>query len=292
MARGVQENEVFAAADTLLGAGERPTVERVRQALGRGSPNTIGPLLDTWWAQLAERLQHRLTLPAVPEAVGTALAQIWELALAAGRQQAEATLVPERQKLTDAQAALAAQLAAAGDQVRQAQTQAQQATAATQSAEAALAISTQRADDLASQVGHLQRQNEELQQRYRAQETQLQAALERVEQERTAAAGEREVLQAHLRQAEDRGFAEIDRLRQEVKATKAHLSTQAREHIRAIQAAGLAQRTAEKAQHAAERESAAARARLDALQATSGSRRTTVKKAATPRQRKPASRTT
>ncbi|WP_415750910.1 DNA-binding protein, partial [Escherichia coli] len=53
MARGVQETEVFEAADALLGAGERPTVERVRLRLGRGSPNTIGPLLDAWWAQLA-----------------------------------------------------------------------------------------------------------------------------------------------------------------------------------------------------------------------------------------------
>lgn len=66
MARGVQETEVFEAADALLGAGERPTVERVRLRLGRGSPNTIGPLLDAWWAQLAARVQHRLTLPAVP----------------------------------------------------------------------------------------------------------------------------------------------------------------------------------------------------------------------------------
>ena len=284
MARGVQENEVFAAADALLGAGERPTVERVRLALGRGSPNTIGPLLDGWWAQLAERLQHRLTLPAVPEAVGTALAQVWELALAAGRQQAEATLVPERQQLTEAQAALAAQLAAAGDQVRQAQTQAQQAIAATQSAEAALAISAQRADDLASQVGHLQRQTEQLQQRYGAQETQLQAALVRLEQGRTAAAAEREALQAHLRQAEDRGFAEIDRLRQEVKATKVQLSTQAREHASALRAAQQAQRAAEKCQHVAERESAAATARLKAIAPSPKAR--TSKKPATAGQRR------
>jgi hypothetical protein len=54
------------------------------------SPNTIGPLLDAWWTQLSQRLDHRLALPDVPADVGVALAQVWELALAAGRAQADA----------------------------------------------------------------------------------------------------------------------------------------------------------------------------------------------------------
>ncbi len=55
--RGVQMEEVWAAADTVLGLGERPTIERVRQQLGRGSPNTVGPMLDGWYGSLAKRLQ-------------------------------------------------------------------------------------------------------------------------------------------------------------------------------------------------------------------------------------------
>ena len=46
MARpGVGFEDIAGAADALLDAGERPTTERVRGFLGRGSPNTIGPLL-------------------------------------------------------------------------------------------------------------------------------------------------------------------------------------------------------------------------------------------------------
>jgi len=51
MAVGVPEHEVFAAADAVLARGERPTVERVRMELGRGSPARVGGLLDQWWAQ-------------------------------------------------------------------------------------------------------------------------------------------------------------------------------------------------------------------------------------------------
>ena len=50
--RGVQMEEVWAAADTVLNLGERPTIERVRQHLGRGSPNTVGPMLDGWYRGL------------------------------------------------------------------------------------------------------------------------------------------------------------------------------------------------------------------------------------------------
>ncbi len=55
-ARGVQTEEVWAAADAVLAQGERPTIERVRQQLGRGSPNTVGPMLDGWYGSLAKRL--------------------------------------------------------------------------------------------------------------------------------------------------------------------------------------------------------------------------------------------
>lgn len=70
MARGVPQDEIHRVADELLASGERPTVERVRQALGRGSPNTIGPMLDAWWAQLAQRQRQRLTLLGVRSRIG------------------------------------------------------------------------------------------------------------------------------------------------------------------------------------------------------------------------------
>ena len=55
--RGVQMEEVWAAADAVLKLGERPTTEPERPHLGRGSPNTVGPMLDGWYGSLAKRLQ-------------------------------------------------------------------------------------------------------------------------------------------------------------------------------------------------------------------------------------------
>lgn len=66
MARGITEQDVLEAADALLMRGERPTIERVRQELGRGSPNTVNRHLDSWWASLANRIQGKngTALPA------------------------------------------------------------------------------------------------------------------------------------------------------------------------------------------------------------------------------------
>lgn len=57
MPRGISQQDVFDAADALLERGERPTIERVRREIGRGSPNTVNPLLDAWWQSLSERLK-------------------------------------------------------------------------------------------------------------------------------------------------------------------------------------------------------------------------------------------
>jgi hypothetical protein len=85
--------DVSQAADALLRTGERPTVEKVRAAIGRGSPNTVGPLLDAWWKRLAGRLDsgpaafHRL-----PESVAHVTEVLWMQALEEGRRRAEQEL--------------------------------------------------------------------------------------------------------------------------------------------------------------------------------------------------------
>lgn len=56
MARGITEQQVPAAADALVAGGERPTVERIRQHLGTGSPNTVTRWLESWWQPLGPRL--------------------------------------------------------------------------------------------------------------------------------------------------------------------------------------------------------------------------------------------
>lgn len=100
--RGVQREDVWAAADAVLLAGEKPTIERVRQHLGSGSPNTVGPLLEQWFKHLGRRIQDpgAFAAPAgVPDPVLQAAQHFWETALAHTRGDFEDRL---RQGLADA----------------------------------------------------------------------------------------------------------------------------------------------------------------------------------------------
>lgn len=56
MATGITQDDVWKAADALLLEGARPTIERVRQKIGRGSPNTVSPYLDSWFRGLGARI--------------------------------------------------------------------------------------------------------------------------------------------------------------------------------------------------------------------------------------------
>ena len=88
---GVSAIEVQQAADALLRAGERPTVERIRARLGRGSPNTINPLLDAWWKTIGQRLDAGpAALHRLPERSAHVLEALWLQLLADGRAVAAA----------------------------------------------------------------------------------------------------------------------------------------------------------------------------------------------------------
>lgn len=92
MPRGITENDVWTACDALLVSGSRPTIERVRHHLGRGSPNTVGPHLDTWFKGLGARIQDPANFAApndVPDPVHAAASQLWEAAQAEARRDVE-----------------------------------------------------------------------------------------------------------------------------------------------------------------------------------------------------------
>jgi chromosome segregation ATPase len=92
MARGITENDVFTACDALVLAGQRPTIERVRQKIGRGSPNTVSPMLDAWFKGLGRRLQDPGAFagpPDVPDPVLQAAQHFWEVAQATARADIE-----------------------------------------------------------------------------------------------------------------------------------------------------------------------------------------------------------
>ena len=88
MARGITENDVWTASDALLLEGARPTIERVRQKIGRGSPNTVSPYLDTWFRHLGGRIKDPgafSALPALPDPVQQAAQHFWDIAFAQTR---------------------------------------------------------------------------------------------------------------------------------------------------------------------------------------------------------------
>lgn len=106
--RGIQQSQVWAAADELLHAGQRPTIERVRQKLGSGSPNTVSPMLEAWFASLGSRLRgSEISESAgagrgddgVPDTLVQAMRQIWDEALAHAGKVAAAQLSAQASQL-------------------------------------------------------------------------------------------------------------------------------------------------------------------------------------------------
>jgi uncharacterized coiled-coil protein SlyX len=87
--RGITQSDVSHAADTLLRAGDRPTIEKIRNKLGRGSPNTINPMLDAWWKTLSARLDSGpAALHRLPESIAHIAEALWMQALEEGRRRA------------------------------------------------------------------------------------------------------------------------------------------------------------------------------------------------------------
>ena len=127
MSRGINQTDVWQACDTLLLAGARPTIERVRQTIGRGSPNTVSPYLDSWFKQLGTRIQDpnaftaNSARSATPDPVTQAAKLLWEAAV-------EQSRVNFDQRLQDGLAAAEASVEAERLRAELAQAQAAQAT--------------------------------------------------------------------------------------------------------------------------------------------------------------------
>lgn len=101
MARGITQEQVFDAADQLLLASERPTIERVRRSLGSGSPNTVNRHLEAWWKRLGDRVAAgKPAAGGRPPEVDKAVDQLWRAALQQAETRARDGMGSERQALT------------------------------------------------------------------------------------------------------------------------------------------------------------------------------------------------
>ncbi len=105
MAReGISYDQVAAAADALVGAGQKPSIRNVREALGTGSPNTVHRHLTAWRAAQPVAQGVAYELPAdLANAFGRELAR----GAAAARAEVEAQLVEARQEAARVWPALA-----------------------------------------------------------------------------------------------------------------------------------------------------------------------------------------
>jgi Plasmid replication region DNA-binding N-term len=78
----VSYGEVERAAIAILKSERRPTVETVREALGRGSPDTIGNALKRFWRDLGVRIEgDPAALTRLPAEIADLADGMWQRAL-------------------------------------------------------------------------------------------------------------------------------------------------------------------------------------------------------------------
>jgi hypothetical protein len=86
--KGVSALDVQRAADTLLRLGQKPSIAALREQLGGGSPNTLGPLLEKYWKSLGMRIPAGPeALERVPESLARLTEALWLRAVNEARER-------------------------------------------------------------------------------------------------------------------------------------------------------------------------------------------------------------
>ena len=230
--RGIQEQDVYQAADALIAEGLRPTIERVRQKIGRGSPNTVSPLLDAWFGTLSARLgldgAAKEEGGQLPEPVQQAAILLWDTALSSARQEATQALEHNRQSLDAERTALAQQIADF-EHHRQALAARQLACdEALQMARSQLEEKNARLEAAGIRLQRQEREIDELHEKLKIREQEREAGLRRSEEEAQRHAQERLRLEARAAANERRLLQDLDREREDTKRSKAALAEQKR----------------------------------------------------------------
>ncbi len=255
----ISRADVFNAADALLLEGHKPTIDRVRMRIGRGSPNTIQEHLDLWWTQLGSRLRDipGREFPELPERVAVSLQKLWNVALDSAhellgekvstREQSlaarEATVAAHQQKLLEQEQATAARAAAleeslglARDQLLAANQRADRLEASLQGREVECERLQKRAEVLDADARELRHKLEALTTSHRAERTKLEERhaatdarwlleIDRARQSVLDTAKDHEQQIKELRTQISRSHAEREELKQELKAARLETRT-------------------------------------------------------------------
>lgn len=227
--RGIQQEDVHQAADALIAEGLRPTIERVRQKIGRGSPNTVSPLLDVWFSTLAARLGLDGKLSGegrLPEPVQQAASLLWGAALASASEAATQALAQANQALAADRADLA-QRQSDFDHQKEVLQARQLATEETlQMTRHQLSEIAARLEENAIQLNRRERDIDALREKLTLQEIERIAEQRRSEEDVRKHAEERVRLEARASANERRLLEELDRERQNAKRLKTALAEQ------------------------------------------------------------------
>jgi len=253
--RGIQEDDVWGAADALLAEGLRPTIERVRQKIGRGSPNTVSPLLERWFASLAARLAGGTDPSAnlaaghdadgVPVSVRNATRLLWETARREAQELQRQAMEATRRQLDDAQESLrGGQAELAQREAAFAQARASLDAALASSQQAREALERQLAERTAAQGAEMQRlrtssEHEIVRLNALLQEAHAAKEVLRDEQAAALAARERDLREAQARHAaqEECLLAEVDRARQSARQLEVGMAKEQQQRIQSEDAA-------------------------------------------------------
>ena len=227
MMRGVQQDDVWAAADALIAEGLRPTIERVRLKMGRGSPNTVSPLLEAWFATLGPRLgvkEPKEEKGSLPPAVQQASAKLWEVALVLAYKEVEMATMGAKQALEEERTIFESSVA---EFLHQEAVFAERQAAA----ERALVVAKDQISDLCARLqesktllAERDHEIESTQSRLSAVEQQRDAERHRMEEESRRHTDERGRAEQRAAANERRLLQDIDRERQEAKLAKAAAS--------------------------------------------------------------------
>ena len=223
MPKGITQDQVNTAADALVSAGDKPTVEKIRQALGTGSPNTVTRMLEAWRGTLAQRLQEVIKLPDVPPEAGQAFAEVWRLAVAHAETLARSTLMEDQNALFAAQTTLTQERKLWEIALAEAQANATESATRQVQAEAQLRERQAVVDQLDAQRLDLLQQRDRLQTQADQQRTELEALR-----------AERMTTHEHIRSIEDRAHQHVDQARQELKALQQRLEREQRDHNKCV----------------------------------------------------------
>jgi hypothetical protein len=218
----ISQLDVFRAADELLVEGHRPTIDRVRMKLGRGSPNTINDHLDAWWAKLGSRLRDLpgREFPQVPERIGKVLQLLWTEAVNGAHEVLQGGLAEREQILREREQQVSSQATSLSEEQRSITARASALEDSLTLAREQLSVANRRAEHLERTLTARDAELVQLQQRLGTLTRELADLTAQQSAEREAHRAERVQMEERHAATEARWLREVDHARERAKSAE------------------------------------------------------------------------